>query len=262
MIWMRAPSPEEQLLVNIFGFIPYILMWHFVKYYIRKAERKLRDTILKLELDKQYQAILEQQRQDVLEFSLRYLETFKIIHQLIESDNMIALRDFFEKELGISLLEITKDPIFSEKISHIKINELRSIILFKSMYAKKFSISVDFDLLSSKNINSINLNTVVLVRILGIFLDNAIEAASESENKAVQIYIYQDSEDTIFIVRNSYLNKPDINRMYEDGYSTKGKDRGFGLTEVRSLIYKLRNIVLFTSCENEEKMFSQELRIY
>lgn len=66
---------------------------------------------------------------------------------------------------------------------------------------------------------------------------------------------------TTFIIENSCLsNLPPIHKLFEDGFSTKGTDRGFGLNIVRRLINKkYPNILLNTKIESE--IFKHELII-
>ena len=46
------------------------------------------------------------------------------------------------------------------------------------------------------------------------------------------------------IISNSYLGEVDINNIYEKGYSTKGKSRGYGLSLVKNI---LENSDIFSS---------------
>ena len=100
-------------------------------------------------------------------------------------------------------------------------------------------------------------------RILGILMDNAIEAASECNEKIINVAIRKDfhSERQLLIIENTYLNKQiDTEKIYEKGYSTKEHNTGIGLWEVRTILKKNENLNLFTS--KNEKFFSQQLEIY
>jgi len=100
-------------------------------------------------------------------------------------------------------------------------------------------------------------------RILGILLDNAIEATSECKDKIINVYIRNDFniKRQLLIIENTYNNKNvDIERIFEKGYSTKDKNTGLGLWEVRQILKKNSNLNLFTS--NDNKLFKQQLEIY
>ena len=100
-------------------------------------------------------------------------------------------------------------------------------------------------------------------RILGILLDNAIEASSEADEKVINLTFKDDTENNrqLIIIENTYKDK-NINteKIFEKGVSSKENHTGIGLWEVRKLISKNNNVNLHTSVT--EKYFSQQLEIY
>ena len=98
-------------------------------------------------------------------------------------------------------------------------------------------------------------------RILGILLDNAIEASSESEEKIINLTFRNDIKNSreLIIVENTYKNI-DTEKIFEKGISGKENHTGLGLWEVRKLIKKNNNINLYTA--KNDKFFSQQLEIY
>ena len=68
-----------------------------------------------------------------------------------------------------------------------------------------------------------------LVRILGIFLDNAIEETEFMKNGEIEIIIQETTKGVRFCIQNNFENQPDISRMTQKGHSTKGEGRGNGL---------------------------------
>ena len=119
------------------------------------------------------------------------------------------------------------------------------------------NINVFFDL------NTLSMKVYEFTRILGILLDNAIEAAVESSEKIINIEIRKDStrHRQLLIIENTYANK-NINteKIFEKNYSTKPKNSGLGLWEVRQILKKNNNLNLFTT--KNEKFFKQQLEIY
>ena len=75
-----------------------------------------------------------------------------------------------------------------------------------------------------------------LCRIIGVYLDNAIEASAISNEKLLGIEIYLNNNDVEIIISNSYLGKVDTKNVNEKGYSTKGKNRGYGLPLVKNIL--------------------------
>ncbi len=75
-----------------------------------------------------------------------------------------------------------------------------------------------------------------ICRILGVFLDNAIEETAKNKNKEVGLSLYEENNDLIIEVSNQFEKTPDLERIDEKGYSTKGKGHGYGLSLVSEII--------------------------
>ena len=77
---------------------------------------------------------------------------------------------------------------------------------------------------------------VQLSKIIGVFLDNAREASLLSCEKEVSICIYMDTKRVVFEIANTYADSININKIYDCGHSTKGKNRGYGLPLVKMIV--------------------------
>ena len=117
------------------------------------------------------------------------------------------------------------------------------------------------------NLNEIEKHMKIyeFTRILGILLDNAIEAASECENKIIHVSFRkeQNRRRLLVIIDNTYKNKDvNVDKIYEKDFSTKSKETnsGLGLWEVRQILKKNNNLNLFTT--KSEEFFSQQFEIY
>ncbi len=100
-------------------------------------------------------------------------------------------------------------------------------------------------------------------RILGILLDNAIEAAEVSKEKIIHISFRYDSKNNrnLISIENSYSNKEvDTENIFKKGISEKENHTGLGLWEVRKIISKNNNVNLFTT--KTDLLFKQQLEIY
>ena len=103
--------------------------------------------------------------------------------------------------------------------------------------------------------------------ILGILLDNAVEASKKCDEKIINIVIRKDNKANrqLFVIENTYSNKSvDTDRIFEKGYTSKieddGKNHGLGLWEVRQILKKNNKLNLFTTKSN--RLFTQQLEIY
>lgn len=74
------------------------------------------------------------------------------------------------------------------------------------------------------DLTTLNIRIYEFTKILGILMDNAIEAASECEEKLINVTIRKDSNQSrqLLIIENTYLDKNvDTEKIYEKGFSSK-----------------------------------------
>ena len=100
-------------------------------------------------------------------------------------------------------------------------------------------------------------------RILGILLDNAIDAAVECDKKIINVTFRKEISNNMIavIIQNTYKNKDvDTEEIYQKGVSSKENHSGLGLWKVRQILMHNNNLNLFTT-KNEE-FFTQQFEIY
>lgn len=211
-----------------------------------------------------------------LEESQLYNKTLQILH-----DNVRAFRhDFSNIIAGIGGYVQTKDMEGLEKYySQLLVdcqatNNLTTLCpslinnpaiynVLANKYHKADGLGIKIELSIFYDFNKLNIKIYELTRILGILLDNAIEASSECDKKFVNLIIRDEPKYNrqIVLVENTYLNK-DINteQIFEKGFSTKKGNTGLGLWQIRQILKKNNNLNLYTSKDHE--YFRQSLEIY
>lgn len=124
----------------------------------------------------------------------------------------------------------------------------------KYFLANKDNITFDFDILT--DISKITFPMPDLSRILGILLDNAIEATKKSNNQYIRLEMKFDKRknaDTIRVINTFDTNiQIDLNKIYEKGFSTKKVKSGIGLWEVKKLVNKNKNSQVFATIEKDK----------
>ena len=113
------------------------------------------------------------------------------------------------------------------------------------------------------DLSTLKMKIYEFARILGILLDNAIEASSECDEKIIDLTFRNDSKNSrqLIIIENTYNNKDiDTEKIFEKGVSEKENHTGLGLWEVRKIIKKTNNVNLYTT--KSDKFFKQQLEIY
>lgn len=148
----------------------------------------------------------------------------------------------------INTLAIITPKIFNDPAIY-------GIVGAKYFLAVEKDIKFEFDI--TTNIAKIDFSMPDLSRILGIILDNAIEATSKLEkNKYIRLEMRFDNKKCADIIRvyNTYDTSIHINTqdIFKKGYSSKKIKSGIGLWEVKKLIDKSRNAQVYASVEKDK----------
>lgn len=144
---------------------------------------------------------------------------------------------------------------------HSKLMENAAIY---SVVSNKYNVAEDNNVKMSLNIlldlSSLRINTYTLTRILGILLDNAIEASKECNQKIVNISFQDYKDKQLIIVENTYLAKGiSTKKIFEKNFTTKKDNSGLGLWKISKILSKNQNLNLYTQAGKE--FFSQQLEI-
>ena len=113
------------------------------------------------------------------------------------------------------------------------------------------------------DLTTLKMKIYEFARILGILLDNAIDACNECNEKIINITFRNDCKNNrqLITIENTYNNKDvDTDKIFEKGITGKENHTGLGLWEVRKIIKKNNNANLYTS--KTYKFFSQQLELY
>ena len=125
--------------------------------------------------------------------------------------------------------------------------------------SKDIKVNITFLL----DLSTLHMKIYEFARILGILLDNAIEASSECEEKIINLIFRDDRKNhtQLIIVENTYADKTvDTEKIFEKGISGKENHTGLGLWKVRKIVNKNPNVVLRTI--KDDKFFKQQLEVY
>lgn len=135
--------------------------------------------------------------------------------------------------------------------------------LLTKKYYEADSKDIKVNLTFLLDLSTLKMKIYEFARILGILLDNAIEASSECDEKIINLTFRNDKRNSrqLIVIENTY-NTPDIDteKIFEKGVSGKENHTGLGLWEVRKIIKKTNNVNLYTT--KSDKFFTQQLEIY
>ena len=124
----------------------------------------------------------------------------------------------------------------------------------------KYYLYVDQNL-KDKDFDCFNLKTYRdLTKLLGVFLDNAIDATLKSEEKEIEVELKDKDDYLLLTISNTYDKNIDINKVGKSGFTTKGVGHGFGLSIVKDIARTNSEIETFSSKESDK--FIQTAMIY
>ncbi len=185
-----------------------------------------------------------------------------IIRGLTKKTNK-KLLDYIDKLIDI---QTNGNDKWMNKLKEIPEGGLRGILYYKMSLMDKNKINIDFEIsknVKSEMIRSINEDVMFdLCKLLGIYLDNAIQAVLELKEKNIKVSIYceeSNASNLVISIMNNYQGDIELCKISEPGYSTKGKEHGFGLSIAQLILDADANII------NNHKIirnnFMQELKV-
>ncbi len=191
---------------------------------------------------------LEAMYNSLRSFKHDYVNILLSLSGYIENCDMDELRDFFEDKIFPTKNLIDQGDYKLNQLGNISVLEIKSLLCAKMIYAHESGIDVTIDI--PDRVDSFPIDTVDLARILGIFLDNAIEAASAMEQPQIGLNIIQNKDGVSIIISNCFRdNGVVLYKLKQKGFSTKSGHQGIGLSNVQKIISSYDNVLLETTMQ-------------
>lgn len=196
--------------------------WNRVEIIAFKAEKELENN---LNMQEKYADFLKDVRLRQHEFKNHIAAIFSTHYTYKTYENLVQA----QKEYCTHLM------------TENKYNSLLLIgnnVLAGFLYEKFLEIDDDEILLEYKihaTLANISIPIYHVIEMLGILLDNAVEALKGLEDKRIYFEIFENNDNVCFIVRNvyRYVEYAEIEQWFQEGVSSKGIYRGIGLHHVR-----------------------------
>lgn len=272
MIGVLAIGTEYYLLFKYIDFIPnalvffslFVLSLYFgISLYSLLRTNKLEITAQSLEEQKMYNKTLNTLYDNIRGFKHDFNNIVQAIGGYLSADNLEGLRAYYKDLLEECQINNNLAVLNPELINNPAIYSLLADKYYK---AEKASIKLNLEVMA--DLSNLNIKVYELSRILGVLLDNSLEAAAKCENKLVNVIFRNDKKHNkvLIIIQNTYINKDiNIDRIFEKGYSSKKDDtsnqkHGLGLWEIKKYLEKNTNLDLYTT-KNDE-FFTQQFEIY
>ncbi len=262
MVTEQAGSPPRVLFTSIILYIAYVVLtFLIVATIVHEYETNANIMMKQNSYDnlQEYMKQIEELYQNMRVFRHDYANVMLSVVGYIEENDMDGLKKYYDMEIFPISNLFNKEKDVVAKLHNLDIIELKSLISVKINYALELKVEVNLEII--EKIDKVNMKSIDLVRIIGIFLDNAIEACQECEKPSIDLSIIKMDKDITFIVKNTYIKKNiDYCKLGILGISSKGERRGTGLYNVKTIINAYNNVIMDTEYENG--YFTQLLEIY
>ena len=235
-----------------------LIAYFIISMYTIFATSELETTSMKLEEAQLYNKTLQILHDNIRAFKHDFWNIVQGIGGYVGKDDMEGLKSYYSK-LVEDCAQVNNLTALSPSV--VNNPAIYNILANKYHMADELGIKINLEVFM--DLNELNINSYELTRILGILMNNAIEASKECEDKTINVTFRKDKKKNmqLIVVENTYMNKNiDTEKIYEKGYSTKEGNTGLGLWEIRQIMKKHNNLNLFTS--KSEEFFSQQFEIY
>ena len=240
MIYNNVLHVSGYLLVLLFLFLAMRRSW-LEQIQAEAKQKALRDL-------QDYTHNLEVMYNGLRSFKHDYVNILLSLSGYIENRDVDELRKFFETKIFPTKNLIDKGDFKLNQLGNIGVLEIKSLLSAKMIYAHESGIDVTIDI--PDKVNSLLMDTVDLARILGIFLDNAIEAALETEQPQIGLNILQNQNGVSIIISNRFRdNGVVLHKLKQKGFSTKTGHQGIGLSNAQKIIGSYDNVLLETTMQ-------------
>ncbi|CAJ1191132.1 hypothetical protein CPR19088_GLDEOEPO_02177 [Companilactobacillus paralimentarius] len=208
---------------------------------------------LKLEqLNERYAYIneLEKNNDELRKFKHDYKNLLLSLSASINNDDNNDLKSSIKKLLNYQGDINSNSENKKSNLYKLTDKLVKGILVSKLILAKDKKITANFEIDDRVKIPS--KYSVDITRILGIFLDNAIEACLETKTPELDFGLIQFDGYIEFIVKNNIAstNTININSIFKDGYSTKKDHSGLGLASVKEMVDSNNDLFLQTKIKD------------
>lgn len=244
------------ILFGISSIISTIMIIFLLKAHFIKSQLKLKqDSFNNLQ---EYTSKIEKMYSDIRFFRHDYINIMTSMSGYIEKKDFDGLNKYFSENITPLGNKITQSNDRLNELMNIESLAIKGILSSKFIYANELNIKVNIEILEPVTVD--NIDIMDLSRILGIFLDNSIEAALETKNPEISFSMINNQNALAIVIKNNYI-KHDIpmHSLNQLNVSSKGSNRGIGLYNVQTILSNYSNILIDTQYSDE--FFSQHLEI-
>lgn len=236
-------------MLNTFTIVVYLIITY------KFLDEQNKNLFIKVEYDSlldksvEYEKMIDQNRRDIHENK----------NDLIVLDGLISKRNIkAKKQIAAMIKDYNKletELKGNDELYHMTLpipsGGLRGLVYHKLLLCEQLKII--YDLRIGRNINSkitknVDFQTMrKFVKIVGIYLDNAIDAVQNVTDREINIEFFLQEGYLCVLIANTFKGCLDVDKMGTMGYTSKGGKHGYGLSLAKEILKTDTNLTSETS---------------
>lgn len=253
---MDTSSAANHKLETLFFALYSVILLAVLYNYSRTLEARY--TKKTIDLQEDYIKRLEASYQQLRTFKHDYRNILYTLNAYIEEEDLVGLKQYYQKNILPTNLALEDRPVDLNPLANLEPLNLRSFLMVKLMEASTKNIKVKLAIPDKITIK--NSLIVDLSEALGIILDNATEEMTANQShEALIVQFFTDQKKITITVKNPTPTELPLHQLKVQHFTTKGADRGNGLTILDQVINRNPHLSLSTKLVEQE--FTQRITI-
>ena len=205
-----------------------------------------------------YSQHIEELYNELRSFRHDYINILRSLKLGIDTHDLPAIEQIYNQVLKDSGQALNQSKYDLGRLSNIHNDALKSVLSAKFLEAQSKGIEIGLEV--PQEIKPQGMELLDFITIVSILTDNAMEAAVETSHPVVSFAFLEQEGRQIFIVENTIKEfSIHSDTIFKKGFSTKGENRGLGLSNVQNIISHYPNVSLRTT--SHDHSFRQELEL-
>ncbi|MCT1726597.1 MULTISPECIES: sensor histidine kinase [Lysinibacillus] len=264
IVLMDGTSFIKSVQHNLFFFVIYLMIFiiiigFFVYLAIKNIHIKQKE--MELEEFNSYVSSLEEINRDMRQFKHDYMNILTSMRHFIDSKSYSELETYFYRHILQTEKKEQAHEISFSMLNCLNIASLKGLLTTKLIQAQTFHVPMYIEIV--EKIDRIALDEIQLNRMCGILLDNALEASKHATEPWIRLAFIRMEKAVLIACMNTFSSNKSyelkVHEIFKEGFSTKGEERGLGLSILRQMVDASPKLRLNTKINGN--LFIQELFI-
>lgn len=227
-------AKRTKIWYDLFLVVLFLVLFGYLQK-LQKSQREIEQKELALKMNDVYGKMYE----DVIQDMRRKQHDYK--HHLAALDSSRKVTKSYEELVAIQkeyYEALEEDTEYEDIMILCEEPILAGFLYHKCRKFKEQNVKVNYEIHISKWKGIVLLHEAI--EILGILLDNAYEEVFEKNSEKIDLTVVEDEGTINVSVGNPIMKEQFIsyNKLFEEGYSTKGENRGLGLARAKQICEK------------------------